>query len=293
VDARWLTRSDIANVDVPPGLREWLAGPRRADVAPTLTPIASGDAQAPDNRTAWNTISRSYQERYQIPTDSIEWGPRLSERDLQLLGDVSGLNATVLGCGGGQDCIALAKQGATVVGIDLSDRQIEYGRRLAEREGVLVTLLQGNVEDLKQIEDETQDLVVSAHAFNYVERTDRAFGEAFRILRPGSVFVLSVDHPFRSCVEGDPPFAVRRSYWDVQTQHWRWEFSEANATGTFRSWHRPIAEWFSLLKGAGFAIEEILEPRPREEGASAWDGSYNPQLLQLIPTTLIMKAKKP
>jgi SAM-dependent methyltransferase/ADP-ribose pyrophosphatase YjhB (NUDIX family) len=290
-DARWVAKSDIASADVPPGLREWLAGPRRATRAPSLTRVTAS-AETPDNRTAWNTISRAYQERYHVSTDTIEWAPRLREGDLQLLGDVSGLDAIVLGCGGGQDCIVLAKQGASVVGIDLSDRQIEYGKRLAEREGVLVTLLQGNVEDLKQIEDETRDLAISAHAMNYVERPDRAFAEAYRVLRPDSPLIISVDHPLRACLEGDPPYAVQKSYWEGQ-EDWRWEFSEANVAGNFRSWHRTVSEWHSLLTDAGFSVGELLEPRPPEEGQSAWDGSYDRQLMQLIPMTLIVRAVKP
>jgi len=291
-DARWLRSDELTGIAMPEVLREWLQSGRHKPSQPAPMPIVTG-VTAPDNRTAWNAISRAYQDRYQIPTDNIEWGPRCpSESELQLLGDVSGLRAIVIGCGGGQDCIALAKQGAQVVGIDLSDKQIEYGRRLAEREGVLVTLLQGSAEQLKEIEDESQDLAISAHALNYVERADRAFAELFRVLRPGSRFVFSVAHPFDACLEGGPPFSVVKGYWDAQ-QDWQWEFPEGSATAKFRSWYRSVSEWFSLLTDAGFAVEQVLEPPPVEAGNSPWDGSYDKEKTKLIPTTLIIKAKKP
>jgi len=291
-DARWLTSDELTGIAMPEVLREWLQSGRHKPDQPAPVPIVTG-ATAPDNRTAWNAISRAYQDRYQIPSDSILWGPRCpSESELQLLGDVSGLRAIVIGCGGGQDCIALVKQGAQVIGIDLSDKQIEYGRRLADREGVQVTLLQGNAEHLKEIEDESQDLAVSAHALNYVERADRAFAEVFRVLRPGSSFVFSVAHPFDACLEGGPPFGVVKGYWETQ-QDWQWEFPERSATGKFRSWYRSVSAWFSLLTDAGFAVERILEPPPVEAGESPWDGSYNKEKTKLVPTTLIVKAKKP
>ncbi|MBI4571137.1 MAG: methyltransferase domain-containing protein [Chloroflexi bacterium] len=290
-DARWLTGEEFAQAGLPAVLCDWLQSGRFKPAQPAPMPVATG-ATPPDNRAAWNAIARAYQDRYQISTESIDWGPRCSERDLQLLGDVSGLRVIVLGCGGGQDCIALAKQGAQVTGIDLSDKQIEYGRRLAEREGVLVTLLQGNVEELRGIDDASQDLAVSAHALNYVEHADRAFAEVFRVLRAGAPFVLSVDHPFRASLHGGPPYAVQKSYWEVQ-QDWRWEFPEKSATASFRSWYRPFSEWFSLLAGAGFRVDRLLEPQPVDEGASTWDGSYDKELMRLIPTTLIMKATKP
>ena len=291
-DARWLTSDELTGIAMPEGLREWLQSGRHKPSQPTPMAIATS-ATAPDNRTAWNTISRAYQDRYEIPSDSILWGPRCpSESELQLLGDVSGLRAIVIGCGGGQDCIALAKQGATVIGIDLSDKQIEYGRRLADREKVQVTLLQGSAEQLKEIEDESQDLAVSAHALNYVERADRAFAELFRVLRPGSHFVFSVAHPFDACLEGGPPFGVIKGYWETQ-QDWQWEFPERNATAKFRSWYRSVSEWFSLLTDAGFAVERVLEPPPVEAGESPWDANYDKEKTKLIPATLIMKAKKP
>ncbi len=287
-DARWLRPTDLTAIEMPAPLREWLAGGRDKQPAPAPQRVPPA-AEAPDNRTSWNAISREYQDRYQIPTDRLTYAPRCpGENELQLLGDVAGLNAIVLGCGGGQDCIVLAKQGATVVGIDLSDRQIEYGRRLAEREGVQVTLLQGNVEHLKQIDDESQDLALSLHAMNYVERADRAFAEAHRVLRPGSPFVLSVHHPFDASLEGTPPYGVVKGYWQHEVD-WQWEFAEGKVSARMRSWYRPVSEWLSLLTEAGFRIERVLEPPPTDE-ASPWDGSYNLEKMRLVPANLIIKA---
>jgi len=91
----------------------------------------------------------------------------------------------VLGCGGGQDAIALARWGAQVVGIDVSDAQIEHARKLAEKEGLIVPFVQGNIEELPQVENESQDLVVSAHALEYGEGIERCFAEVARVLKPG------------------------------------------------------------------------------------------------------------
>jgi ubiquinone/menaquinone biosynthesis C-methylase UbiE/ADP-ribose pyrophosphatase YjhB (NUDIX family) len=293
-DARWLAAGDLAGVDMPAELRRWLQGDRRvASPAGPIAVAAAGDA--PDNRAGWNAISKAYQARYQLPTDWLVYGPRCpDERELQLLGDVDGQRIVVLGCGGGQDCIVLARQGAQVTGIDLSDEQIAFGRRLAEKEGVLVTLLQGNVEELKGIDDESQDIALSLHALNYVERADRALGEAFRVLRPGGSLVFSVHHPFSACLDDTPPYGVVRSYWQVE-QHWQWDFVEAGASARLRSWYRPVSAWFSLLTNAGFRVERILEPPPVEESRTAWDedGGYALAKMRLVPGNLIVKASKP
>lgn len=294
-DARWLTSEELSEIEVPPGLRRWLQTDRKAAPEPVVAPIAPG-GPPPDNRAGWNAISRAYQERYRLPTDRLVYGGRApDESQLGLLGDVSGRKVIVLGCGGGQDCIVLAKQGADAVGIDLSDKQIEYGRRLADREGVLVTLLQGDASDLGRFGDERFDLALSVHAMNYVEHADRAFAEAFRVLRPGGALVLSVHHPFHACLDDEPPFGVLRSYWDVEVD-WLWEFAEAPVTGKMRSWYRTLAQWFELLAGAGFRLERLLEPPPAQDaddGESWRNLGSRDQKSDLIPDTLIMKAAKP
>jgi SAM-dependent methyltransferase/ADP-ribose pyrophosphatase YjhB (NUDIX family) len=292
-DVRWLSEGELAALDMPGALRDWLVTGRHASNVASPLPVVSG-GPAPDNRAAWNTISRAYQERYKLPTDRLVYSGRApGESELQLIGDVAGKRAIVLGCGGGQDCIVLAKQGATVIGVDLSDRQIEYGRRLAEREGVLVTLMQGSAEELRGVEDQTQDLALSLHAMNYVERVDRAFAEAHRVLRRGSPFVLSLHHPFDACLDGTPPFGVRKSYWEEQLD-WQWDFSETNASARMRSWYRPVGAWFSLLSDAGFRVERLLEPPPVADADEPWRwlGSTKDKS-ELIPSTLILKAVKP
>lgn len=289
-DARWVARDELAGATMPAALRQWLTSDRMpAPAGPTPVPPVG---PPPDNRAAWNVIARAYQERYQISTQRLEYGPRVALEDEELLGDVAGLRAIVLGCGGGQDCIVLAKRGAQVIGIDLSDRQIEYGRRLAEREGVEVTLLQGNVEHLKGIEDESQDLALSLHALNYVERVDRAFAEAYRVLRPASPFVFSVHHPFDACLEEAPPYGVVKGYWERE-QDWQWDFPEAGLSARLRSWYRPVSEWCALLADAGFRIDRLLEPPPVDGEATPWDGSYRLEKLRLVPATLIIRAVKP
>jgi 2-polyprenyl-3-methyl-5-hydroxy-6-metoxy-1,4-benzoquinol methylase len=62
---------------------------------------------------AWDKISPSYQNRYQIGTSRVHWGPLCpSEEELRLLGDFEGKRVIEIGSGAGQNSIVLAKQGA-------------------------------------------------------------------------------------------------------------------------------------------------------------------------------------
>jgi SAM-dependent methyltransferase len=291
-DARWLAKPELAEVVMPEALRSWLAGGRKPEFSGPVAVPAVG--LAPDNRVAWNAISRAYQERYRLPADRIVYDDPWDEPALGLLGEVSGMRVLVVGCGGGQDCIALAKQGAQVTGLDVSDKQIEYGRRLAEREGVVITLVQGNAEDLGRFDDESQDLVLSIHALNYVEHVDRTIAEAYRVLKPSGAFVFCVHHPFDASLENEPPYAVSKAYWQGALD-WQWDFAEAGVSARTRSWYRPVSEWFALLTGASFRVERLLEPGPARSAGEepSCDSGSRGEKSELVPKTLIVRAVKP
>ncbi len=155
-------------------------------------------------RTAWNANSETYQSLHEIGTDSAHYGPWAPlENELRLLGDVRGLHILEAGCGGGQCCIAFAKQGATVTGVDLSDDQIEFARKLAAREQVDVAFAQGDITDLSAYKSDAWDVVFSVYTLQYVAEIQQCLHECARLLKPGGRLVFSLDHPFRDCFHDD------------------------------------------------------------------------------------------
>lgn len=251
----------------------------------------------PDNRAGWNAISAEYQERLGWPSDRLAWGIRCPfEDELQLLGDVNGLSALVLGCGGGQDIAALAKMGAAhVTGVDVSDRQLDHARNFLLNEDVLsiTRLVHGSVADMPVIDDESVDVAVSIHALNYVEHADLCFAETHRVLRSDGVFAFSVQHPANASTHDEPPFGFEKSYFQVEKE-WPW-IGLADDDTRFRSFFRTVADWFGLLKSAGFTIERILEPQPTEDGAwleTEWGRRDDFEKYATVPGTLIFVARK-
>lgn len=251
----------------------------------------------PDNRAGWDAISAEYQERLGWPSDRLAWGIRCPfEDELQLLGDVSGLSALVLGCGGGQDIAALAKMGATrITGVDVSDRQLDHSRDFLLGEDVLsiTRLVHGSVEDLRVIDDESIDIAVSIHALNYVERADLCFAETHRVLRSDGLFAFSVQHPADASTHDEPPFGFDKPYFQVECE-WPWS-GLAGDDARFRSYYRTVADWFDLLSSAGFMIERILEPRPSDDSAwleTGWGLRDDFEKYATVPGTLIFVARK-
>ena len=114
------------------------------------------------NRESWNRLSDYYQKTARISLEDVHYGPYSpGETELQVIGGVKGLEILELGCGGGQNSIVLAKWGAkTVKGLDQSEAQLDYAKRLAKSQNVEVDFIKGNMEDLSAFEDDTFDLII-------------------------------------------------------------------------------------------------------------------------------------
>jgi SAM-dependent methyltransferase len=247
-----------------------------------------------DVRRKWNQISPFYQAEHSIPTEFVHWGPHCpNEDELHLLSEVKGLRTLEIGCGGGQNTIALARRGALATGVDLSDAQVEFARGLAQREGVAATFVQASAEDLSVLADGSHDLVFSAFAFHFVEHMDRCFAEAARVLVPGGRFVFSVDHPFWYCAADSTDLRVEFSYFD-EMYWYDWEQDGMSTHPRMTEYHRTVGEWYRLFRGAGFEVEDIVEPEPVESGSGQdWGGGYAPERQRMLPATIIWKARKP
>lgn len=93
-----------------------------------------------------------------------------------------------VGSGSGVDAlIAASKAGpnGVVYGVDMTPAMIEKARDTIRNAGVdTIELLEGRADDLP-LDDDAVDVLTSNGVFNLVPDKERAFREAYRILRPG------------------------------------------------------------------------------------------------------------
>jgi len=246
-------------------------------------------------RDAWNRASASYQARHQLTTTDIHYGPWAPpERTLGLLGDLRGQRVLELGCGGGQCCIAFAKRGALVIGLDISDEQLAFARTLATQEAVAVEFVRGSATQLADFQDGAWDIVFSIYTFSYLDDMQRCLVECYRILRPGGRLLFSLDHPLRDCFFDDEEEELAvypvRNYFDNQPMQWTF----ADTGVRMHSHHYTVAQWLDLLRLNGFRLHQLVEPLPPTALLDAlWplDSPYAP--LRNLPPTIIFVAEKP
>lgn len=128
-----------------------------------------------------------------------------------------------------------------------------------------ITFIEASATQLP-FSSESFDFAISTMCLMDLPDLDRAFAEAFRVLKPGGFFQFSIVHP---C------FNLPGNYFEEGPYEEKWTFSSVPAElkekhGDFKvaHYHRPLSTWLNLLIGSGFCLEEMLEPRPTEEAVA-------------------------
>ena len=197
---------------------------------------------------------------------------------LAFLGDVSGKDVLDAGCGEGYNTRLLARRGARVTGVDISQRMIELAREEEQREPLGIRYEVASFCDLSFFHDASFDAVVSFMALMDGPDYHTAAKEFFRVLRPGGDLVFSITHPcFRTKGYG----WVRDEHGDcvsLTVSHYfaeepylthfpvpKEDAPEARIDIPLLQFQRTISDYVNILISAGFVLKRIEEPRPSEE----------------------------
>lgn len=153
------------------------------------------------NKESWNLHARRFYAE-DISLDTVDYcGLEFpNDLDLNIIGNVSGLNVLEIGSGSCNCGIALAKQGANVTCLDLSGNQLLIGRELAQKAKVDIKQIESDMTDLSAVPSNSMDLVLSVSALMYVENIHRVFSEVNRVLKTGGRLVFSTNHPIMMAI---------------------------------------------------------------------------------------------
>lgn len=109
--------------------------------------------------------------------------------------DLHGLKILCLASGGGQQGPVLAAAGASVIVLDNSPKQLGQDRLVAQREGLQLQTVEGDMRDLSVFADEEFDLVINPVSNLFVPEVLPVWQEAYRVLRPGGALLAGFMNP--------------------------------------------------------------------------------------------------
>jgi len=269
---------------------EWTAAGR--------APEAGNAASVRTSRTWWDAEAEEYHREHGtfLGADSaggeFVWCPEgMHEGDWHLLGDVEGRDTLEIGCGSAPCSRWLAGQGARAIALDLSAGMLSVGRQAMQDSGESVPLVQADATALP-FADASFDIAFSAFgAFPFVADSAGAMAEAHRVLRPGGRFVFSVNHPMRWIFRDDPgPRGLEAvfPYFD------RSPYTETDEAGnlSYVEHHRTLGDRIRELIGAGFVLDDLIEPEWPEWLTQTW-GQWSPLRGEIFPGTAIFSAHRP
>jgi SAM-dependent methyltransferase len=117
--------------------------------------------------------------------------------------DLRGIDLLGLASGGGQQCPILAAAGASVTVFDNSPAQLGQDRLVAERDGLEITTVQGDMADLSCFLPESFDLIFHPCSNSFVPDVRKVWREAFRVLRRGGALLSGFSDPVLFSIDPD------------------------------------------------------------------------------------------
>lgn len=153
------------------------------------------------NRLSWNAATVAHNSHKGDQAAFFRsGGSTLFPEELDLLGDIAGLSLLHLQCNAGQDSLSLARLGAEVTGVDISDEAIAFARRLSAESGIPAVFQRSDLFAWFEAAigaGRSFDRAFSSYGTIGWLSDIGAWGRGIAgVLRPGGRFALLEFHPF-------------------------------------------------------------------------------------------------
>ena len=209
---------------------------------------------------------------------------------LNVIGDIQGKHVCDLACGQGVIARQLAHMGASVVGVDIAEKMLEYARRDEETEPLGIVYLHDDAQTVSSIADATFDGTICNMSLMDVTDISATFHSVRRILREDGWFVFSITHPcFQTPVStwanAEDGAVCREVRGYFAEGFWRSD-NPQGVRGQVGAYHRMLSTYLNALAEAGFLLERLVEPQATGQIAASIPGYAE------VPAALVVRCKR-
>ncbi len=187
---------------------------------------------------------------------------------------------------------AFALRGADVTSSDISERQLDNAKRIADRLRLDITFVCDDTMTLSYLQDESFDAVYTSNGtLSWISDLDDMYTSFARVLKPNGLLMQYDVHPFNRPFSGHPwkePKIVK-SYHDVMPDfHWRvQDLVNAQISAGFNI--REMSELPAMDASFWYKYDELKHKTPEElENINDW--RKNP--MAALPAWLVLVSEK-
>lgn len=193
-----------------------------------------------------------------------EGASSLKPIEMDLLGDIKGKSILHLQCHFGQDSLSMARMGAKVTGLDISETAIEQARNINEELGLDATFVCANVLDTNAVIKEEFDIVFLSYGAICWLPDLQPWAEIIASrLKAGGQLIMAEFHPVLYMYDWDSNdiayhyFNDGKPYVEVEENSYAATDKEINAVEYF--WVHPLSDIIQQLIRAGLTINTFKE----------------------------------
>ncbi len=216
------------------------------------------------NRDSWNQRTE-----FHVKSDFYDMEGFLNGKtslktiELDLLGDIKDKKILHLQCHFGQDSLSLARMGAKVTGVDLSNKAIEKAQELNEELGLDATFICCDIFELPDYLEGEFDLIYTSYGVIGWLPDLNKWGEIIsHYLKPKGKFILVEFHPAVWMFDDDFTH-IKYSYFKekpiIEKEEGTYADKEANIELEYICWNHSLEEVFSGLLENNIQIQQFKE----------------------------------
>ena len=249
-----------------------------------------------ENAEVWTRLVR---EGYDVYRDHLN-----TPAFLAMLPPVRGLAGLDIGCGEGSNTRQLARRGARMAAVDISQTFVSHAMAEEAREPLGIRYARASAVGLP-FPDDAFDFATAFMSLMDIPENAAALREARRVVRPGGFFQFSISHP---CT--DTPhrrnlrdaagltYAIEIGQYFEQppgrVETWLFGAAPADLRATLRPFrvprfHRTLSSWLNTVIDAGWTIERVEEPSATDDAVR---GCPHIQDTQVAPFFLHVRCRR-
>lgn len=216
------------------------------------------------NRQSWNNRTDTHVNSLFYDLSGFMKGKSsLNDIELSLLGDIKDKSILHLQCHFGQDTISLSRLGAVATGVDLSDKAIEYAKKIATDLNTNTRFICCNIYDLPEYLNEQFDIVYTSYGtIGWLPDLDAWAAIISKFLKPGGKFVFVEFHAVVWMFD-DNFESIAYNYFNsgpiFETENGTYANRDAEITQKSVMWNHSLSEVFSSLMNHKLQISSFNE----------------------------------